>query len=61
LIQVWILIIHKRLKLRDLADATFPYPTLSYVNKYAARQAQEALRNAWWKRRLLKVSRALRR
>jgi pyruvate/2-oxoglutarate dehydrogenase complex dihydrolipoamide dehydrogenase (E3) component len=55
LVQVWILMIHKRMKIGELSGAIFPYPTLGYVNKYAADKAREPVRYGSWTRHLVKL------
>ncbi len=55
LIHVWILMIHRKMRITELSDAIFPYPTLGYVNKHAADQAREPVRYGHWTRQLVKL------
>jgi pyruvate/2-oxoglutarate dehydrogenase complex dihydrolipoamide dehydrogenase (E3) component len=55
LIQVWILMIHRKMKISELSGAIFPYPTLGYVNKYVADKARERVRYGSWTRGLVKL------
>jgi pyruvate/2-oxoglutarate dehydrogenase complex dihydrolipoamide dehydrogenase (E3) component len=55
LIQVWVLAIAQRLKLKDIAGAVAPYPTLGEASKSAAGEFYRASLFGTWSRRLVRA------